>query len=291
MRALAKNDLKAAMTAASPPSLSTKLSLRAHNFNSETLKVNDKRGNPVEIAAVVVWRVEDTAQAAFDVEDYESYVQVQSESAIREHREPLRLRPRRGARADAARQRRRGRARADEGVAGAAGEGRRRGRRSAAHAPRLRAGDRLGDAAPPAGRGHRRGAAADRAGRRGHGATWRCRNSSRRMSCSWIRSARPRWSATCSWCCAATMTHRRSSTPARSTTDRAAGTAQGLSAAGPRGPVEGAREMGRGRPAQRQCAGRIPPAPGPGAAQGIFIQAMTSLNDFQITAQMATATS
>ncbi len=63
--------------------LSAKLSLRAHNFNSETLKVNDKRGNPVEIAAVVVWRVEDTAQAAFDVEDYESYVQVQSEAAIR----------------------------------------------------------------------------------------------------------------------------------------------------------------------------------------------------------------
>ena len=65
------------------PKLTTKLSLRAHNFNSETLKVNDKRGNPVEIAAVVVWRVDDTAQAVFDVEDYESYVQVQSESAIR----------------------------------------------------------------------------------------------------------------------------------------------------------------------------------------------------------------
>jgi regulator of protease activity HflC (stomatin/prohibitin superfamily) len=63
--------------------LKTKLSLRAHNFNSQTLKVNDKRGNPVEIAAVVVWRVDDTAQAVFDVEDYESYVQVQSESAIR----------------------------------------------------------------------------------------------------------------------------------------------------------------------------------------------------------------
>jgi len=62
---------------------STKLSLRAHNFNSETLKVNDKRGNPVEIAAVVVWRVADTAQAVFDVEDYQSYVQVQSEAAIR----------------------------------------------------------------------------------------------------------------------------------------------------------------------------------------------------------------
>jgi len=65
------------------PLISTKLSLRARNFNSEQLKVNDKRGNPVEIAAVVVWRVEDTAQAVFDVEDYKSYVQVQSESAIR----------------------------------------------------------------------------------------------------------------------------------------------------------------------------------------------------------------
>jgi regulator of protease activity HflC (stomatin/prohibitin superfamily) len=65
------------------PKLKTKLSLRVHNFNSPTLKVNDKRGNPVEIAAVVVWRVDDTAQAVFDVEDYESYVQVQSETAIR----------------------------------------------------------------------------------------------------------------------------------------------------------------------------------------------------------------
>jgi regulator of protease activity HflC (stomatin/prohibitin superfamily) len=63
--------------------LTTKLSLRAHNFSSEALKVNDKRGNPVEIAAVVVWRVENTAQAVFDVEDYTSYVEIQSESAIR----------------------------------------------------------------------------------------------------------------------------------------------------------------------------------------------------------------
>jgi regulator of protease activity HflC (stomatin/prohibitin superfamily) len=63
--------------------LATKLSLRAHNFSSDALKVNDKRGNPVEIAAVVVWRVENTAQAVFDVEDYTSYVEIQSESAIR----------------------------------------------------------------------------------------------------------------------------------------------------------------------------------------------------------------
>jgi len=66
-----------------PQWLSTKLSLRAHNFSSDAIKVNDKRGNPVEIAAVVVWRVENTAQAVFDVEDYTSYVEIQSESAIR----------------------------------------------------------------------------------------------------------------------------------------------------------------------------------------------------------------
>lgn len=60
-----------------------KISLRAHNLNGPKLKVNDKRGNPIEIAAVVVWRVMDTAQACFDVEDYEDYVEVQSESAVR----------------------------------------------------------------------------------------------------------------------------------------------------------------------------------------------------------------
>jgi regulator of protease activity HflC (stomatin/prohibitin superfamily) len=59
------------------------VSLRAHNFNSDKLKVNDKVGNPIEIGAVVVWRVRDTAQALFDVEDYESYVEVQTESALR----------------------------------------------------------------------------------------------------------------------------------------------------------------------------------------------------------------
>lgn len=60
-----------------------KVSARARNYNVDTLKVNDKRGNPVEIAAVVVWRVEDTAQALFDVDDFENFVRVQSESALR----------------------------------------------------------------------------------------------------------------------------------------------------------------------------------------------------------------
>jgi regulator of protease activity HflC (stomatin/prohibitin superfamily) len=60
-----------------------KLSLRARNLNGERLKVNDKRGNPIEIAAVVVWRVDDTAKASFDVDNYENYVKLQSEAAVR----------------------------------------------------------------------------------------------------------------------------------------------------------------------------------------------------------------
>lgn len=61
----------------------TKVSLRVRNFDSERLKVNDSRGNPIEISAVIVWKVEVAAQALFDVDDYEQYVRVQSESAIR----------------------------------------------------------------------------------------------------------------------------------------------------------------------------------------------------------------
>ena len=60
-----------------------KVSLRARNLNGERLKVNDKRGNPIEIAAVVVWRVDDTAKASFDVDNYENYVKLQSEAAVR----------------------------------------------------------------------------------------------------------------------------------------------------------------------------------------------------------------
>ncbi len=60
-----------------------RISLRAHNLNSEKIKVNDKRGNPIEIAAAIVWRVEDTARAVFDIESYQDYVRIQSEAAIR----------------------------------------------------------------------------------------------------------------------------------------------------------------------------------------------------------------
>jgi regulator of protease activity HflC (stomatin/prohibitin superfamily) len=60
-----------------------KISLRVRNFESSKLKVNDSEGNPIEIAAVVVWRVVETAEASFEVDDYENYVRVQSESALR----------------------------------------------------------------------------------------------------------------------------------------------------------------------------------------------------------------
>jgi len=59
------------------------VSLRVRNFQSERVKVNDASGNPIEIAAVVVWRVTDTAKAVFDVEDFQQFVNVQSETALR----------------------------------------------------------------------------------------------------------------------------------------------------------------------------------------------------------------
>ncbi len=63
--------------------LKMKVSLRARNLNMKPIKVNDLRGNPIEIAAVVVWKVDNTAEALFDVDDFEHYVEVQSESALR----------------------------------------------------------------------------------------------------------------------------------------------------------------------------------------------------------------
>ncbi len=60
-----------------------KVSLRVSNFNSKTLKVNDVEGNPVEIAAVIVFKVIDTARALFDVDNYEQFVEIQSETALR----------------------------------------------------------------------------------------------------------------------------------------------------------------------------------------------------------------
>ena len=68
---------------ANPFFLKKKISLRSRNLNGDRLKVNDEMGNPIEIAAVVVWRVQNTAEALFDVDNYIDYVKIQSESALR----------------------------------------------------------------------------------------------------------------------------------------------------------------------------------------------------------------
>ena len=66
-----------------PLTVKTRVSLRVRNFTSDTLKVNDSKGNPIEIAAVVVWRVSDTGKALFDVENYAEFVANQAETALR----------------------------------------------------------------------------------------------------------------------------------------------------------------------------------------------------------------
>ncbi len=66
-----------------PFTIKRRVTLRIRNFNSDKIKVNDLRGNPIEIAAVIVWRVTDTSRAVFDVENYEEFVAIQSETAIR----------------------------------------------------------------------------------------------------------------------------------------------------------------------------------------------------------------
>ncbi|MFN3180002.1 MAG: SPFH domain-containing protein, partial [Thermus sp.] len=68
---------------ANPLAQRKRITLRVHNFTSDRLKVNDAHGNPIEIAAVVVWRVVDTAKGLFQVENYQSFVAIQSEAAIR----------------------------------------------------------------------------------------------------------------------------------------------------------------------------------------------------------------
>jgi regulator of protease activity HflC (stomatin/prohibitin superfamily) len=66
-----------------PFTVKKRISLRTRNFETAKLKVNDAAGNPIEIGAIVVWRVVDTAEAMFEVDDYENYTRVQSESAVR----------------------------------------------------------------------------------------------------------------------------------------------------------------------------------------------------------------
>ena len=143
-----------------------KVSLRVRNFESSHLKVNDIDGNPIEIAAVVVWKVFETAEAVFEVDDYEHYVKVQSEAALRNlatsyaydaHEEgQMSLR---GSTAEVA-----GSLKTEiQDRLEKAGVKVMEARIS------LRARDRGRDAAAPAGGGHHRGAPEDRRGRRRHG--------------------------------------------------------------------------------------------------------------------------
>lgn len=79
----AGSDRHAGLRWANPLYIKSKVSLRVRNFESSTLKVNDNDGNPIDIAAVIVWKVVDTAEAMFEVDDYENYVHIQSEAALR----------------------------------------------------------------------------------------------------------------------------------------------------------------------------------------------------------------
>ena len=147
-----------------------RISLRVRNFETERSKVNDTDGNPIEMAAVVVWKVTDTAEATFEVDDYVNFVHVQSESAVRNlatqypydtHEEgKLSLRTNTGG----------NRRSAQDGDPGPARQGRRGGYRGPHHPPGVRSRDCLCDAAAAAGGRHHRRPAADCRGRRKHGA-------------------------------------------------------------------------------------------------------------------------
>ena len=152
------------------------VSLRVRNFETGKLKVNDKDGNPIEIAAVVVWKVVDTAEALFDVDDYENFVHVQSESALRNLATALPLRRRRA----------RARCRCRSHTAEISGQLRDEIQERLAQAgvevhrgahqpPRLRAGDRARDAAAPAGERRRRRARRRSSRARSAWSRWRSR--------------------------------------------------------------------------------------------------------------------
>ena len=152
-----------------------RVSLRVRNFESAKLKVNDHDGNPIEIAAVVVWRVVDTAEAMFEVDDYSNFVQVQSEAALRNLATALPLRrPRRGR--DLPAQPHRG----DRGAAAAARS------RSGWRRPASRCSRRASATSPTRPRSRARCCSASR----------RARSSPRARRSSRARSAWSRWRST-----------------------------------------------------------------------------------------------
>ena len=187
-----------------------KISLKARNLNGERLKVNDLSGNPIEIAAVVVWRVAGHGRGAVRRRQLRG-VRRRSRASRRcgtwpaptpttPARTEVSLR---GAtdddqRAPAAR------------AAGAPGQGRRRGDGGPAGPPGLRAGDRARDAPAPAGQRRDRRPQEDRRRRRRHGRDGAAGTGRSQTWSTWTRSARPPWSATCWWSCAANTPRSRS---------------------------------------------------------------------------------
>lgn len=138
-----------------------KVSQRVRNFESSKLKVNDHDGNPIEIAAVVVWRVEDTAEAVFQVDDYENFVQVQSEAALRNLATSYPVRYARGWSGGAPTEQHGDHRQAAGRDLGAAHPRGNPGDRSAHQPPGLRAGDRQRHAPPSTGWGGGRREGAD----------------------------------------------------------------------------------------------------------------------------------
>ena len=169
------------------------LSIRVRNFETNHLKVNDADGNPVEIAAIVVWQVADTSRAVYAVDDYVNFVRVQAESALRHvatthpYDEPGR---RRHIVARLGRRRRRG---ASPG-GGPARDDRRGGdRRGADQSSGLLPGDRPGDAAPAASQRRRLGALHGSSKARWGWLRWPSPVSMSTASSSSTRNARQRW--------------------------------------------------------------------------------------------------
>ena len=189
-----------------------KLSLRAHNLNGERLKVNDKAGNPIEIAAVVVWRVEDTFAACFEVESYSEYVKTQSESALRhlassypydsweeDDDKAISLRANIDEVSEAL----------ERELQAAARQGRRRG----ASRPGCRTSRTPPRSPAPCCSASRPRRSSRRASKIVDGAVawcrWRSPSSRPTTSSSSTTSARPPWCRTCWWCCAASAASTR----------------------------------------------------------------------------------
>ena len=197
------------------------VSTRIRNQESAQAKVNDAEGNPIEIAAVVVWQVADTASAIYSVNDYTQFVTIQTETAVRHIASSYPYTSRREGELSL-------RDNADEITSRLSTEIAARVASAGVHiiesrltrlsyAPEIAQGSCASSRPVPwsvPGSGSWKAPSA--------WSRWRCSDSKRRTWCSWMRSARPRWSPTCSWCCAASRPPSRWSTPAPSTSDGSA---------------------------------------------------------------------